>query len=355
MKKTITTLIIIVSISGYSAPGARLTWEPVPEARGYYIEIRDSKGRFIVRENISRNHYDLSGLEHGRYTFRIATVNIENERGESTEWLTFTIEKMIVPELNKVSPFEILISETVQELTIEGRNFNSSSRFFLQRGKEEIHLKNVIIKSENQALSSLKTETMKGSYDLVVINKGGGRDVLINSVNIVEPEKEKNRFFAAAGYDINIPLGVWADYFSTSYTAGSVSLQMSAEKYGYNNFLIESGIAAASYSNTASKKKSSIIFLSTGLGLGYYHPALEKLDVFMKFLAGPAYNILTLDESEDGGKITSIDLFAKTAAGVRYYAGGSFFIDTALNWNTFFMADSFFHSYGISIYAGTGF
>ena len=353
MKKRITTLIIVISIAAYAAPESRLTWEPVSEARGYYIEIRDSKGKFIVRENISRNYYDVSKLEPGRYSFRIATVNIAKEKGESTGWITFVIEKRVPPGLKKVSPSEIMISDTVNEIRIKGENFNSGTRFFLRRGKDEIQIRNVRILSENEALISFKSEqAMKGFYDLTVVNKGGAKDVLANAVNIVETEKRKTRFFAAAGYDMNTPRGDWAGYFSPSYMGGSISMQMSAGKYGYKNILLETGISGAFYSNTSSTRKSSLIILSSGVGGGYYYPAKENLNIFLKVTAGPAYSVLTLDESTAGGKTTSIDLFVKPAAGVRYYAGDRFFIEPSINWNTIFMSELFFHSWGISIYAG---
>ena len=94
----------------YAEPARRLSWERVNGAAGYYLVIKNSKDSVVIMQIIKSNSYDVSKLEPGKYSFKIATVNVLSKRGQSTGWIDFTVEKLFIPKLNTISRKELIAS-----------------------------------------------------------------------------------------------------------------------------------------------------------------------------------------------------------------------------------------------------
>lgn len=355
--KSIVLILILFSVPVNAAPLNRLTWERVEGASGYYLEIKNSADTVVVAETVSVNYYDISKLDPGKYTFRIATVNILNQRGESTDWIEVTVEKLFVPELKSVSRSELVASMANRNIIIRGVNFKSSSRFLLRGEGREIELADFDVRSEKEVVITFKPETSdKGRYDLVIINRGDVESVLKDAIVIVEPEKAETVYYLGGFYSVNMPMGAFPQYFATSFTGAGLFLQVPALNFGYDNILLEAEVDAARYVNTADSRKCSLTYVTLGLGLDYVYPvSFAPVELIFKFLAGPAYTVLTLDENPTGKEQTSIDWFAMAGAGVRYYMTGSAFIEPAFAWKTVFYTGTFFHDSRIYINCGVRF
>lgn len=346
-------IIILLTVSSLHAAEKRLSWAPVEGAWGYYIEIKDTKGEIVVQEMITTSYYDISKLEPGPYSFRIATVNILKQKGESTDWIDFNVEKLFVPELKSISRNELIAKINNRNIIIRGTNFKPQSRFLFRSAGTEIVLDDVDIRSENEVIINFKPSvSQKGLYDLVVVNRGDVEAILKGAVTIVAPEEAKSVWYAGAVYSVNIPISDFTDYFAASYTGGGVYLQMSAAKYGFENFLIDIEVDAVRFMNTAETKKSSLTQISLGLGIGYLYPVpASPVELLFRFHAGPVYTSLTMDENLAGKSVSSTDIFAMLGAGVRYYTGGSYYIEPSLGWKTVFYTGTFFND----VYASLGF
>jgi predicted phage tail protein len=97
--KKLMALMLLFSVYAYAEAGHKITWESVEGAAGYYIEIKDSGDTIITAETITGNSYDIIRLQPGDYQFRVATVNILGQRGQSTDWIEFTVEKLLYRSL----------------------------------------------------------------------------------------------------------------------------------------------------------------------------------------------------------------------------------------------------------------
>ena len=341
----------------YAEPARSLSWERVKGAAGYYLEIKDSGGTVVVAQIINSNFYDVSKLEPGKYSFKISTVNVLNQRGESTGWIDFTVEKLFIPKLNAISKKEMIAAAVNRNIVIRGSNFKQQSRFILRGNGIEIEIEDVDVRSENEAEASFKpSSAQKGRYDLVVINRGNVEYILKDAVTIVEAENAEIPFYIGGVYSVNMPVGDFSDYIVTSYVGASAFLQVSALKFGYDNILFDFEIDAVRYANTSDSKESSLTSVTFGFGLNYVYPVSSiPVELIFTFLTGPAYTILTLDENLTGKDHTSIDWFAMVGAGLRYYSGENFFVEPSFNWKTAFYTGTFFYSSGISLGCGMKF
>lgn len=354
--KTGLLLILLITVNLYPAPEKRITWEPVAGAWGYRLEIKDAVNSIIVNAEITDNFYNVTKLEPGSYSFRIATINILKQTGGSTPWIDFVIEKLYVPELKSVSRRQLLSSYPNKNIIVKGNNFKPGAKLFLRGNGRETELPDLEIKSDSEAVFSFKPDSsMKGRYDLVIVNRGEAESVLKDSIEIVEPEKAENVFFIGAACSMNVPLGKWSDYYSFSYTGGEIFFQSSGRNLGLDNVIFELNLEAVRYNNSASFKKSSFTCAASGIGSGYYYPLPgNKFELFIKLNGGLVYSYLTMDENSAENSASSIDVFAIAGAGVRSRVYGDLFVDTSCSWKTIFYTRSFLNDIKISIGCGTG-
>jgi hypothetical protein len=332
----------------------QITWEPVPGAWGYYLEIKDDKSSIIVNVEITENYYTVSALEPGGYSFRIATLNILKQKGESTPWIDFVIEKLYIPELKSVSPHQLISSQMNNNIVLKGSDIKPGAKLLLRGSGREVEVTELSIKSDVEAVFSFKPDkSMTGVYDLVVVNRGDAEAVLKNGIEIVEPEKADNIYYTGAGYTINIPVGVWSEYYALSYTGVNIFFQMSGRNMGLENLLFEAELEAVRYNNAGSLKTSTFTYTTLGLGSGYYYPVTpNKLELFIKIHGGLVYTYITMDENPAERSVTSIDISAMAGAGVRAYLSESLFIDSTCAWRTTFYAGESLHGIRLSLACG---
>jgi len=349
--------IIIIPVFIYSAPERRLTWEPVIGAWGYNVEIKDSRNNIVLVTAVTVNYIVVSQLEPGAYAFRVATLNILKQKGETTEWIDFVIEKLYVPELTSVSDRQLLTSFLNKNIVVTGKNLKPGCRLLLRGNGKEIEISDITVKSDNEVIFSFKPDSsLKGRYDLALINRGEAEAVLKDAVEIVEPEAAKTTFYAGAGYTVNIPFGTWSDYYALSYTGVRAFFQISGRNFGFENNLFEMELDAVRYSNLDSLRKSTLSYAAFGIGSGYYYPLVtNSLEIFFKLAGGGVYSSVTFDEDPSAKKMTSIDVYIMTGAGIRAYISDSIFVDSTCSWKTVFYAEEFLNEAGISLDCGTKF
>lgn len=349
-------VFILITVLSYPDSRRRLTWEPVSGASGYYLQIRDSAGAIITETAVKENYYEIAGLDPGEYSFRVATINILHQKGVSSPWTNFTIEKILMPEFQNVSSRQLIGSVINRDIVITGNNFNSLSRFYLRGSGGDIPVADLEIKSEREVHLTIKPDAgMAGSYDLVVVNRGGAEAVLRNAFRVVEKEVIEQSFFLAVAYSVNVPIGAWSEYFSPSFTGASLYIQIPFFLHGSSQYYFETELDVVRYNISESTKASSFTFISSGAGISFYYLLKNPVHVFVKILAGPVYNMMEMEESSSEKRSSSIDLYATTGAGIRYFITDNFFLEHAFYWRTVFMADEFLHNSEISLYAGVRF
>jgi len=355
--KKIMMMLLIIYAYAYAEPARKLTWQSVEGAAGYYIEIKDSGDNIIASETVAGNTYDVLKLQPGKYMFRIASVNVAGQRGQSTDWIEFTVEQLFVPDLKSVSRNQLIASASNRNIVIRGSNFKTTSRFILRGEGREIELTDADIRSEEEAVITFEpAKSHQGRYDLVVINRGDVESVLKDAFVIVAPEEAETICYIGAFYSINMPLGDFTEYFGTTFTGGGLFIQIPALFLGYNNIMFEAETDAVRYVNTADTKPASLTCLSFGIGLDYIYPVpFAPVELILKFIAGSTYTMLTLDESETDKNVDSVDWSVSLGAGMRYHPAGNFFVEPSFSFKTVFYSGAGFYDARVSIVCGTVF
>lgn len=353
--KYLPALLILFSSLAYGEPARKLTWQSVEGAAGYFVEIKDSGDTIIISETVTGNSYDIIRIQPGEYQFRVATVNILGQRGQSSDWINFSVEKLFIPELKSMSRRQLVASHSNRNIVIHGSNFKVTSRFLLRREGKEIELSDVDVKSDNEAVITFKPgKADQGNFDLVVINRGGVESVLKDAVVIVAPEEAETVYYLGAFYSVNMPAGDFPQYFVTSFTGGGLFIQVPALWSGYENILIEAEVDAVRYANTTDTKSCSLTYITFGLGVDYIYPvAFAPVEFIIKFITGPSYSILNLEENSSDKVTSSVDWFIMFGGGIRYYPGADFFIEPFFNYKTVFYTGTFFYDYRVSLGFGT--
>ncbi len=344
MKKIILSIIVfLAAAAAFSAPERKISWDHVPGAWGYALEIKDSSDNIIVNVQQRANSYSVSKFEPGEYSFRIAALNMLKQKGTNTGWIKFTVEKLFTPQLKSVSKKQIVSGYENSGVYIYGKNLRPESRFFLRNKDREIEITNKAVNFENEAVFSIKPDkSTKGVYDLAVVNRGDVGDVIKDAFEIVEPTEIPRPIAIGFGYRGSYPIGGWGDYLAPSFKGGSVYLQFYFKSPALEHFFLEAQSDAAMYSNRSGTNLSSMMYCSFGLGGGYFYP-VSFFDIFFKMNGGTVYTMLNLDKKIANSKLTSVDPFASASTGVRFYIGDMFFIEPALNWKTVFYKGEFLH------------
>lgn len=185
----ILTLSFLLLAAALFAQNERvIKWQAVYGAGGYIIEIKNSDGKIIVEKEILSTSYDISKLDSGKYSYRITTLNKLKQRGRSTSWTGFTVEKAIIPEIKSVSRKLLAWSYDNPLIIVKGSSFDKSTKIFLRKG-------NVKLKTDTEFISEteLKFEYNPGSsesgvYDVIAVNDAGFEAVLGSAIEITGPD-----------------------------------------------------------------------------------------------------------------------------------------------------------------------
>jgi hypothetical protein len=355
MRKLLLTIILICFWAGaHPEPSRKIAWDPVPGAWGYALEIKDASGKIIVSTEIKENYYSVAKFDPGEYSFRVSTLNLLKQKGSSSDWAKFTVEKLYIPQLKSVAKKQLISAHTNKNIYVTGKNIRPDSRFFLRSKDKNLEIKDVKIISGSEAVLKYKpSPDLQGKYDLVVQNKGDVESLLKDVITIVPPSEAETYYIIGAGYLVNIPFGAWSEFLAPSYTGARVFFQFSVKNPFFENFLFGIEPDAVQYRNPDKMKQRSLMSGSLGIGAGYYYPVYSlDIDIFIKFSGGPAYSILTLDQNVVDRTTSSVDWFVTGGAGLRIYLGDHLFIEPAGSWKTLFYKGEYLSEAGASLCFG---
>lgn len=356
MKKLLPLIIFfLAAASANSAPERKISWDHVPGAWGYALEIKDSSDNIIVNVQQRANSYSVSKFEPGEYSFRIAALNMLKQKGTNTGWIKFTVEKLFTPQLKSVSKKQLVSGYANSNIYIYGRNLRPESRFFLRNKDREIELTDKAVNFENEAVFSIKPDkSAKGVYDLAVVNRGDVGDIIKDAFEIVEPTEIPRPLAIGFGYRGSYPVGPWSDYLAPSFKGGRAYFQFYFKSPALEHFFVEAECEGVLYNNRSGVNVSSMMYDSFGLGGGYFYP-FSFFDIFIKLNGGPVYTVLNLDNKVAENRLTSVDTFVSVSSGARFYIGDMFFVEPALNWKTVFYKGAFLHEVAGVFSAGVKF
>jgi hypothetical protein len=100
-----------------------ITWDPVPGAGGYRIELQNSKGDTLLSRTVGKDVLEYSfHLQSGSYRFRVTTLSVAMLDEGATDWFPIVVENLTAPKITEIQPKEIL-TDKGQVITLAGRHF----------------------------------------------------------------------------------------------------------------------------------------------------------------------------------------------------------------------------------------
>lgn len=125
-----------------------LHWEPVPFVRNYILEIKDSKGKTLVKKQLTSTSYKFHTEKQDIYFYRLSFINRIGKMELQSRWKKFEVVKVRIPDIYSLTPNE-LFPRTPYEIEMSGKNFNSRNKLVaLQVFKEKKKEKKGIVITE---------------------------------------------------------------------------------------------------------------------------------------------------------------------------------------------------------------
>ncbi|MFB5650491.1 hypothetical protein ACE5IS_07605 [Leptospira wolffii] len=150
--------------------GVKLEWKPIPDAGGYVVEIKDSRGK-ITREKTNATQIQVV-LPPGTYEHRIGVLNRYGRVSVFSTWIPFDVILSKKPEILAASQSKFLNKDLPDTLEIKGKHFTDGTKITLKDSKgNEIPIKSIEVKdSETIVVTIDKRKAPEGAISLRIEN-----------------------------------------------------------------------------------------------------------------------------------------------------------------------------------------
>ncbi|HEY1407224.1 MAG TPA: hypothetical protein VF857_11490, partial [Spirochaetota bacterium] len=214
---------------------ARITWQGVTGAGGYFVEIRDDAGTVVFQKETRTNEI-VPRLPSGEYTLRITVLDQFRKQADSTPWTKIVIRKTATPFFESISPSQFISGVTAKGVIVEGDSFDANIVVSVKHGDIVIPISGFSRLSKEKVSFDLDLEkTPPGEYTLVLENPEGKRLTLDNKIIVVSetPEEKiarearRGKTYIAVGYQPILVLSPWNGVLKNSYLGGEVYIAQS--------------------------------------------------------------------------------------------------------------------------------
>ncbi|WP_411824749.1 hypothetical protein [Leptospira sp. 'Mane'] len=158
-----------------------VAWKNIPDASGYQIQIKDTKGIIIVDKKIEKNYYSVQEIGVGDYLVRTAPLNIFKKPVVWSPWkemevLISDIPTVATPTQDKTKP-ALIIPEPeknqtqISELEIQGDHFLDVTEVEISKEEKKLPILDKQFKSDKRIDVRVDTSNATaGDYDLTIVN-----------------------------------------------------------------------------------------------------------------------------------------------------------------------------------------
>ncbi|PJZ26321.1 hypothetical protein CH352_07045 [Leptospira hartskeerlii] len=306
-QKSNTIAALLVGLLLFSYPifakeeGVKLEWRPIPDAGGYQVEIKDSRGK-ITKEKTSTTQIQIE-LPPGAYEHRIGVLNKYGRVSVFSAWIPFEVILSQKPEVIAAEKSKFLSKDMPESFEIKGKHFTEATKVILKDSKgNEIPVKSIDLKNPETLVVTIdKKKAPEGAVSLRLENPRNKSVEKENYFLVAETEDElaalesKSSSSGSSGPSIfdfgaaarSAVLPGWGQYYqkkSTFRTAIFPSL-----------IFVAGGYAAAKGSSYLSAtheldaaRQSNIMYNSAFLQSG--NPALFNLALYNYTQISPKYS-----------------------------------------------------------------
>ncbi|TGK38812.1 LIC11435 family protein [Leptospira andrefontaineae] len=170
--------------------GVKLEWRPIPDAGGYQVEIKDSRGK-ITREKTNGSQIQIE-LPPGAYEHRIGVLNKYGRVSVFSAWIPFEVILSQKPEVIAAEKSKFLSKDMPESFEIKGKHFTEATKVILKDSKgNEIPVKSIDLKnSETMVVTIDKKKAPEGAVSLRLENPRNKSTEKENYFLVAETEDE---------------------------------------------------------------------------------------------------------------------------------------------------------------------
>ena len=189
--KILSLIGFIILFHSYAFSQARpmLTWNAVPGASGYRVEVADTNRNILISETVSVSSITLN-IRPGTYLARVTSLNVFGKHSVLGDWFTFIVAVSSTPVFNSASPNTVDSENRRTTISIHGHNFmNRSSARLLHNGREIENQTHRFVSDSRIDITFIPSNNLIGDLDLIIRNPEVEPLRVPNAVKIVEKYK----------------------------------------------------------------------------------------------------------------------------------------------------------------------
>lgn len=260
-----------------------LRWSPVAFVKYYILEIKNRRGKILVKKQLTTTSYKFFTSKEGIYYYRLSFINRMERMELQSSWKKFEVIKVRIPEVYSLDPNE-LFPRTPYEIEMLGKNFNSRNKLvalqvFKEKKKEKggvvvterlgnpIPLKHKVESEEKIKINIPPKLFSTGNYKMSMLFRNKPLYISPYPIFSVEPQKFISRLYVMPSYY----------YINQSKTAAAQNFLLNMGfgmdiRWGTRLFKnkMEVGFAGGFYFFTPSEDGKSYIKVSGMLPFGGY-------------------------------------------------------------------------------------
>lgn len=193
-----------------------LRWDPVPFVKNYILEIKDRRGRILVKKQLTSTRYKFFTEREGIYYYRLSFINRIGKMELQSSWKKFEVIKVRIPDVYSLTPNE-LFPRTPYEIEMSGKNFNSRNKLVAlqvfkekEKGERGIviteHLGEPIplnhkVEAEDKIKINIPPKLLStGNYKMSILFRNKPLYISSHPLFSVEPKKFISRLYLMPSY-----------------------------------------------------------------------------------------------------------------------------------------------------------
>ena len=181
--------VILFHSYAFSQTRPILSWNAVPLAIGYKVEIADTDREILISETVSTTSITLD-LTPGSYLARVTSLNIFGKYTQQGDWFIFNVVRSSTPEFDSASPNIVEVENRRTTVSIHGNNFmNRSIVRLLHNGKEIENQTYRFVSNSRIDITFIPSSNLIGDLDLIIRNPEIDPVRIPDAIKIVERYK----------------------------------------------------------------------------------------------------------------------------------------------------------------------
>ena len=261
-----------------------LSWEPLNDILAFEFILdkytKNGKWERLEKKTVQENYTDVS-LSPGSYRYKIAVVNLLEQRETESDYRYFDVIRAYQPIVSSISPRTIYFEDIEDDtINVSGKNLNNQTAFSLTTQSGSAIRGTVVERNKSGSRVKIQFPMNKinpGDYVFTAVDISGLSD---ETKMLTFKFRKPVDFYLSGGYAVNGFIGnkVFKEYFNTDFSAASGILKMTLipikRTYGRFGFNITGSGMFMQNKQEFYRLKAGILFFN--FNFVYLYPIIKR-------------------------------------------------------------------------------